>query len=118
MPYIASTIMVGLFALTAVIFVAYDCVVARRQSVFMDSVAQTNKLVSSLFPETVRDRIMGKVNNNDDAESTKSLVRQRRSSLGSNYSSNTLAKSKNDTSPIVDFYLKPRYFVSISHPSN
>jgi hypothetical protein len=55
--YVACAIILC-FAFTGIIFCFYDHYVSRRQQMVMDSAIKTNEIVSSLFPETVRDRIM------------------------------------------------------------
>ncbi|KAL3939182.1 MAG: hypothetical protein SGBAC_006040 [Bacillariaceae sp.] len=47
----------GVFVFTAAVFLLYDCVVERRQKAVMKSAMQSGKIVHSLFPEAVRDRL-------------------------------------------------------------
>lgn len=57
-PYLYAATVFGCFFLTALGFLLYDLLVQRRQAKVMKSAARTNKIVASLFPENVRDRLM------------------------------------------------------------
>lgn len=46
------------FVISALLFLAYDRVVARRQALVMKQASQTHSIVTSLFPENVRERLM------------------------------------------------------------
>ena len=46
------------FLLTVVVFCYYDGIVAKRQKIVMENAAKTYNIVSSLFPATVRDRMI------------------------------------------------------------
>ncbi len=91
------------FLLTVVAFCYYDGIVAKRQKIVMDNAAKTYNIVSSLFPATVRDRMM-----------QGSTIRNHESStmLGRNSLSHLLlqdshhsSKTKIDpTKAIADFY--------------
>jgi hypothetical protein len=48
---------VFIFFLTAVVFVLYDCLVEKRQDKVMATATRSTAIVSSLFPETVRERM-------------------------------------------------------------
>ena len=56
-PALYTGIAVSIFLFTACLFVMYDCTVRRRHMVVMDNAAASNAVVSSLFPEGVRERI-------------------------------------------------------------
>ena len=57
-PTIVALSVVLFFALAGIIFCVYDYLVSRRQKKVMENAMKTHEIVSSLFPETVRDRIM------------------------------------------------------------
>jgi hypothetical protein len=57
-PAIYTSVIVVAFAMTAVLLFVYDWLVTRRQNKTMASALRTDRLVASLFPEAVRDRIM------------------------------------------------------------
>lgn len=65
-PIIFTAAAVGIFLFTALVFLAYDKLVAVRQAKVMKSAVQSNAIVSSLFPAKIRDRLY-----NDALESTK-----------------------------------------------
>jgi class 3 adenylate cyclase len=45
------------FVFTSLVFVSYDCIVARRQRIVMDRAMASGAIVSSLFPEKVRNQL-------------------------------------------------------------
>jgi len=49
---------VCIFVFTSLIFVLYDVAVERRQKIVLTSAEKSSAVVSSLFPEAVRDRLM------------------------------------------------------------
>lgn len=57
-PAIYTTVVVLLFFFTAMVFLLYDWLVTRRQNKVKASAKKTNAILSSLFPSTVRDRIL------------------------------------------------------------
>ncbi|KAL3939814.1 MAG: hypothetical protein SGBAC_005541, partial [Bacillariaceae sp.] len=56
-PWQFALMLAGVFAFTAAVFLVYDCMVERRQKAVMKSAMQSGKLVHSLFPDAVRDRL-------------------------------------------------------------
>lgn len=56
-PLVYSITTAAIFLFTSLIFLLYDRIVRRRQEIVMASANRTNAIVSSLFPETVRDRL-------------------------------------------------------------
>jgi hypothetical protein len=57
-PLVSSAVIFSVFMLTALVFVIYDFLVERRQKKVLTSATRTGALVNSLFPATVRDRLM------------------------------------------------------------
>jgi hypothetical protein len=57
-PVVFSIVIFAVFLLTALVFVVYDFLVERRQKKVLTSATRTGALVNSLFPATVRDRLM------------------------------------------------------------
>ena len=56
-PIIFAVVVASVFLFTSLIFVAYDCLVRRRQEIVMTSAKQNNAIVAQLFPQTVRERL-------------------------------------------------------------
>ncbi|KAL3932586.1 MAG: hypothetical protein SGBAC_010784 [Bacillariaceae sp.] len=56
-PWQFAMILALVFVSTAAVFILYDCMVERRQKAVMKSAQQSGKIVHSLFPEAVRDRL-------------------------------------------------------------
>jgi class 3 adenylate cyclase len=57
-PIIMTFAVAMVFVFTAVMFLMYDRLVERRQSLVLNKAAQSSAIVSSLFPKNVRDRMM------------------------------------------------------------
>eukprot|EP00977_Amphora_coffeiformis_P020451 scaffold8271_cov171-Amphora_coffeaeformis.AAC.8 len=56
-PIVLTCILIGVFIFTSVVFIIYDCLVQRRHRVVNDTAVQSTAVVSSLFPQAVRDRV-------------------------------------------------------------
>ena len=59
-PIIFAVIVASIFAFASLVFVTYDCLVQRQQRIVMEKAVRTGVIVSSLFPEAVRDRLFAK----------------------------------------------------------
>ena len=57
-PILYSVVIGCVFVFCAIVFLAYDCMVERRQRLVLNRAVQSTALVSSLFPENVRERLM------------------------------------------------------------
>jgi Adenylate and Guanylate cyclase catalytic domain len=57
-PAVYTSIVVMAFVLTSILLIVYDRMVTRRQEKTMVSAIRSGKLVASLFPSTVVDRVM------------------------------------------------------------
>lgn len=57
-PLLYAGVVAGVFLLTASIFCLYDYMVWRRQQFLMLTTQKTTKIITSLFPRNVRDRIL------------------------------------------------------------
>ncbi|CAB9526583.1 Receptor-type guanylate cyclase gcy [Seminavis robusta] len=57
-PIVLTLAVAVVFLVAVAMFLVYDRLVERRQKLVMNRAAQTTAIVSSLFPENVRDRIM------------------------------------------------------------
>jgi len=56
-PWIFTAVAATIFVITSLTFWLYDVVVRKRQEIVMVSAKQTNDIVTSLFPQNVRDRL-------------------------------------------------------------
>lgn len=74
-PMIFSIAVAIIFIFTSTLFILYDCCVQRRQNRTSDLADRTSAMVDSLFPASVRDRLLL---NDDDARSVGSRSRSRR----------------------------------------
>jgi class 3 adenylate cyclase len=61
-PIIITCAVAIIFIFTVIMFIIYDRLVEKRQSIILRKATQTSALVSSLFPENVRDRLMNSGN--------------------------------------------------------
>lgn len=57
-PMIYVVVVLAIFVLSVAVFAIYDALVSRRQEVVMDSANKNQKIVSTLFPKAVHERIM------------------------------------------------------------
>ena len=96
MPVQFAAIVVSAFLFTALLFILYDCLVERRQHIVMDKAVKSTAVVSSLFPDVVRESILnrqqndgGEVNNHRTDSVTMGETSNRGSSRSWNYSSST-----------------------------
>ena len=56
-PAIFTAIIALVFAFTSIVFLLYDILVKRKQSILMNKAVQSGSIVSSLYPKAVRDRL-------------------------------------------------------------
>ena len=61
-PAIYTSVVVLVFFFTAMVFILYDFLVTRRQTIVSSAAAKTQALVSSLFPKNVQQRILDDAN--------------------------------------------------------
>lgn len=58
-PAIFTAVAVIIFVFTSLVFMLYDFMVERRQKLVMTTAVRTSAIVSSLYPEAVRDKLTG-----------------------------------------------------------
>jgi len=58
LPILITCAVAVVFVFTAIVFLIYNRFVERRQALVMDQAVKSTAIVTSLFPETVRDRLM------------------------------------------------------------
>jgi class 3 adenylate cyclase len=56
-PIVMTVIVVAIFVFTSLVFFTYDRLVERRQTKVMKTAVRSSRIVSSLFPSNVRDRL-------------------------------------------------------------
>jgi hypothetical protein len=66
-PLLYSSLMLGVFLLAALVFLTYDDLVERRQKIVYNHAMRATAVVSSLFPEAVRDRLFAGEDPHGDA---------------------------------------------------
>lgn len=77
-PLIYAVVVVAIFIFTSTMFLMYDLLVRRRQTKVMASAMQTDAIVSSLFPESIRARLVG--NGGQSKQNLSSAARKRNKS--------------------------------------
>jgi Adenylate and Guanylate cyclase catalytic domain len=58
-PLIFSMGVLAIFMFTTLIFLVFDCLVQRRQNVLLNTARKQNAIVSSLFPKSIQQKLMG-----------------------------------------------------------
>lgn len=86
------------FGAIVLVFVVYDILVQRRNTKLINSAAQSNAIVSSMFPSQIRDRLIGV---NAGSSGTKSL----KSYMKAPNSSKIESSSVDDSKPLADLFL-------------
>lgn len=113
-PIYYSLLVMGVFFVTAMVFVVYDYLVQVRQAKVMLVAKKSNAVVASLFPKNVRDRILQDVEEQmKENEGNKSFSKSMR--LGAlprselkNFLDDGIASADGavfDTKPIADLFL-------------
>ena len=99
-PFLYMAAIGGCFLVTAFIFVVYDCYSERRQSIVMASAEKTNAVVSELFPEKIRERLM---NQTDEIEKagTENKSKEARFMMDQDESERNILQASR---PIADFF--------------
>ena len=57
-PLMITAAVAGIFLFTALMFLFYDRLVERRQKIILTKATNSNTILSTLFPKTIRDRLM------------------------------------------------------------
>jgi hypothetical protein len=102
-PYIVALSMMLLFIITALVFKVYDFIIGRRQTALLEKAAKTDDIVASLFPETVRARVMGESTEFSDAGKGKEKKVGSGDSV-SGRSARTIGSMYDSNGVIADFY--------------
>jgi hypothetical protein len=64
-PVIFAVVVVGVFFITSVLFIIFDCYVRKRTEKVMNVALKQNAIVSSLFPKNVQIKMMAEADEND-----------------------------------------------------
>lgn len=67
-PWILVSAVAGVLLFAIIMFFVYDHLVERRQSLVLRKAVQSTAIVSSLFPKTVRDRLMNGAASPEDGD--------------------------------------------------
>ena len=72
-PWILVSAVVGVLLFAMAMFIFYDYLVERRQTLVLRKAVQSTAIVSSLFPKTVRDRLMNATSALGDEAETRTV---------------------------------------------
>ena len=64
-PIMFASVVVGIFFVTTILFVIFDCYLVERTEKVMDVALKQNAIVSSLFPENVQVKMMAEAGQNE-----------------------------------------------------
>lgn len=106
-PLVFTLVLVLAFVSTAIVFVVYDILVEKRQSLVMERAVKSGAIVSSLFPETVRDRMYGGKKAEEPAKSSgrgAALRRLREKSKHIVVQDDNTEQMRNNGLPIADSF--------------
>lgn len=108
-PLILTILAALIFIFTSAVFVGYDWMVEYRQKLVMRSATKNSKIVSSLFPEKVRDRLLEE---HDDESLGPARTKQLNGGMMNTYQINKFLQTgnlpsdedKHRTRPIAELY--------------
>ena len=63
-PIVFASVAVMIFVFTSILFIIYGSKVERQQQVIVSTAARSNAVLSSLFPSSVRDKLLQQQDNN------------------------------------------------------
>ena len=75
LPVIITIVIGSIFVFTALVFCVYDRLVERRQEIVLSTAQRSTAIVSSMFPETVRKRLMEDTNDGKTFQSKQSKLK-------------------------------------------
>ena len=101
------------FCVMVIVFVVYDVLVQRRNAKLIQNAAQSNAIVSSMFPSQIRDRLIGSSAGQTGAKSLKSYMKAPNAAK-------LESSAVDDSKPLADlflatFELATIYFVLLYH---
>ena len=103
-PYLYAAAVLGCFLLTAFGFLLYDILVQRRQAKVMKSAARTNKIVSSLFPENVRDRLLKEADIENKETNSSNFLNTSEKRNGAFFNVESTSEAIFGSKPIADMF--------------
>jgi len=102
-PITYTLVVVLVFVLTSLVFILYDVLVQKRQTVVMKSAVSANAVVSSLFPSSVQQRML----QNAEAEAAEKTMMKRKQHAKSelkNFLDDRKTLEPYATKPIADLF--------------
>ena len=106
-PYLYAAATFAVFLFTSLVFIIYDLIVAHRQRKVMSSAMETREIVSTLFPQSVQDRLYGSKTRDSGGSfitTSKMLMETFLSDGGTSQPFGQLESSVGDSKAIADFF--------------
>ena len=103
-PEVFAAVVAATFALVAVVFFVYDMFVQRRNERLIANAAQSNAIVSSLFPSNIRDRLINNPEGRDALKAGDKSSRQL-TNLKQVMSGDINQANEENNKPIADLFL-------------
>lgn len=103
-PYLYAAVVLSCFLVTAFGFLLYDCLVQRRQAKVMKSAARTDKIVASLFPENVRDRLLKEADHEEHKTRSANFLNSSEKRNGPLFSGESTSETIFGSKPIADLF--------------
>ena len=75
MPLLITFAVVIIFVFTAIMFLVYDRLVERRQQIVLKTAVKSSQIVSSLFPQQIRDRLFAEEYQDGPVHGTKTKLK-------------------------------------------
>ena len=104
-PLVYTLVIVCTFLFTSAVFISYDFLLARRQCIVMKRALASGAIVSSLFPQKVREQMYQEQTQDKEQQNTKNDFKT--SSIMNPYNAST---RKNESRPMAELYADTTIF--------
>jgi hypothetical protein len=101
-PVLFSVLVAVIFMLVALTFCVYDAFVQSRNGVVVNAAVRANKLLNSLFPKTVRERLLREMEDEDRLKKSKNMTAKSHLSEFLQYNDRHLNPSTDDELNLTD----------------
>ena len=109
-PLIFVLVVAGTFLLMIVTFYIYDWFVQRRNRKLVLNAAQSNEIVTSMFPGSLREKVVQQ--KRQERTSRTNVVSKMKGLLADNNEKDTIDFLKFDSAPLAELYLDTSVMVS------
>jgi len=107
-PELFAVVVALTFCMVAIVFYGYDVFVQRRNENLVSKAAQSNAIVSSLFPDHLRDRMMEEKDQQRDSDNRSSSTQfsSKRASLKAFLNDGKTGEVSHQNKPLADLFLE------------